>query len=235
MRCSSIPGVSITDDLYLHVSLRTDGVSRQSLPVSHLPGFAKRLEMCHHRGQLICRLICCFASQDHEINMSRALGHELLQHYGLIPEPDVTRVELGPETCCLIMATDGVWDYLSPREAVRLVMEVVEGGGSAAAAAEALAEDAVQLALDSGDQADNTTAVVFVFDAYEPVSGAAGSNQSLGTEELVDRCKVSQPAEQELRDGHGHGSGNDDDDDSESDDESESSRSDVEGYRNGDD
>ena len=46
-------------------------------------------------------------------------------------------------------------------EAVRLVMDVVDGGGSAADAAQTLVRQAVRRALEGPDSdADNTTAVV---------------------------------------------------------------------------
>jgi len=51
-------------------------------------------------------------------------------------------------------------------EAVRLVMDVLDGGGSAAEAAQALVREAVRRAMEGPDgDADNTTAVVRVQNA----------------------------------------------------------------------
>uniref|UniRef100_A0A7S1X3X9 PPM-type phosphatase domain-containing protein n=1 Tax=Tetraselmis chuii TaxID=63592 RepID=A0A7S1X3X9_9CHLO len=103
--------------------------------------------------------------EGYEIGMTRALGHRMLTDYGLISEPEVTHVMLEPRHCCLILASDGVWPYVAPGEAVRLVMEEVDNGASAATAAEALVKYAVRMAIDSEDcNADNTTAAVFIFD-----------------------------------------------------------------------
>eukprot|EP00873_Tetraselmis_striata_P035191 jgi/Tetstr1/455455/TSEL_042284.t1 len=101
----------------------------------------------------------------YEIGMTRALGHRMLPKYGLLSEPEVTHLELEPRHCCLIIASDGVWPYVPPGEAVRLVMGEVDNGASAAAAAKALVKHAVEMAIDSEDcNADNTTAAVFIFD-----------------------------------------------------------------------
>jgi serine/threonine protein phosphatase PrpC len=63
-----------------------------------------------------------------------------------------------------VIASDGVWDVMSPREVVHRVMEAVAEGKDAAAAAQQLVADAVALAEVSPDgDADNTSAVVYLF------------------------------------------------------------------------
>lgn len=103
------------------------------------------------------------ALQGHEIQMSRALGHCLLEEYGLISEPDVIRLQLEPRHCCLIAASDGVWDHLTPREAVQIVMEQMDNGLDAKSASRELTRYAVEAALANGE-ADNATAVVYFLD-----------------------------------------------------------------------
>lgn len=39
-----------------------------------------------------------------------------LEAVGVIPKPDVSIVELGPEDTCLVLGSDGVFDYMSPDE-----------------------------------------------------------------------------------------------------------------------
>lgn len=70
--------------------------------------------------------------------------------------------------CCFvhaqIVASDGVWDVMDPREAANRVMDVISAGGSAEEAARQLVRDTVMLAECSpGGDADNTTALVVVF------------------------------------------------------------------------
>lgn len=79
--------------------------------------------------------------------------------------PAVTFHELGPQHQALITATDGVWEVLSPAEAVKLVCDCVAQGGSAMAAAGELVSEAVRLASSMRHEgaADNTTASVLLF------------------------------------------------------------------------
>ncbi|PRW20200.1 phosphatase 2C 12 [Chlorella sorokiniana] len=103
-----------------------------------------------------------------QLAMTRALGHRLLADYGVIPDPSVTFHQLRPEHVCLIVATDGVWEVLSPSEAVKIVCDHLAEGYSATAAAAELCREAVRLASSvrhAGEaaQADNTTAAVLVF------------------------------------------------------------------------
>lgn len=64
-----------------------------------------------------------------------------------------------------IIASDGVWDVMDAREAANRVMDVISGGGTADEAAKQLVQDTVMLAECSPDgDADNTSAVVIVFE-----------------------------------------------------------------------
>lgn len=51
-----------------------------------------------------------------QISVTRALCHMHLEAVGVIPKPDVSIVELGPEDTCLVLGSDGVFDYMSPDE-----------------------------------------------------------------------------------------------------------------------
>ena len=102
--------------------------------------------------------------------MSRALGHRLLSaEHGLLTTPNVRRLKLEPRHCCLIVASDGVWDNLPAREAVRTVMQAVDNGASAEQAARELTSRAVSAACSAGKGggADNATAVVYILDTKQ--------------------------------------------------------------------
>lgn len=63
-----------------------------------------------------------------------------------------------------IVASDGVWDVMDPREAANRVMDIISAGGSAEEAARQLVQDTVMLAeCGPGSDTDNTTALVAVF------------------------------------------------------------------------
>jgi len=121
--------------------------------------------------------------------MSRALGdywsfEESTQQYAVSPEPDVSVHSVDKKSLrCIILATDGVFDVLSPQNAVNLVQksiqeedEVDEGkecvyvGSPVKATANAgfpatfLVEAAREKWLARGKTADNMAAIVIQFD-----------------------------------------------------------------------
>ena len=96
--------------------------------------------------------------------MTRALGHIGLQHYGVIPVPYIKTFHLGPEHCCLVLASDGVWDAMEGQAVVDHVMASYAAGRTATEAARQLVAFAVDVCLSEGNnEADNTTAIVVFF------------------------------------------------------------------------
>jgi len=106
-----------------------------------------------------------------ELAVSRSLGHKLMANYGVVPTPTVRKMTLRPTDCCLIVASDGIWDVMEPTEAVRHVMSNIDNGMSPRQAAEELVRDCISLALDLDGDADNTTAAIVLLNGHGP--GAA--------------------------------------------------------------
>ena len=52
--------------------------------------------------------------QGYQLSMTRALGHSMLSDFGVIWTPSVRLHRLAPGDCCLILASDGVWDVRAP-------------------------------------------------------------------------------------------------------------------------
>jgi serine/threonine protein phosphatase PrpC len=44
---------------------------------------------------------------------TRAIGDHDLQEYGVVPDPEVLKLDRSPEDSWLILASDGLWDMLS--------------------------------------------------------------------------------------------------------------------------
>mmetsp|Transcript_37336 Transcript_37336/g.83082 ORF Transcript_37336/g.83082 Transcript_37336/m.83082 type:complete len:363 (-) Transcript_37336:1554-2642(-) len=100
----------------------------------------------------------------YELSITRALGHKNMEQYGVLSEPYVTTMHLGDKHCCLVIASDGVWDVMNGDEVVTHVMDSVAEGKTAQQAAAALVQHAVELGMSSPqEEADNTSAVVVVF------------------------------------------------------------------------
>ncbi|KAJ3694645.1 hypothetical protein LUZ60_000022 [Juncus effusus] len=72
--------------------------------------------------------------------MARAFGDFCLKDYGLISVPDISHYRLSRNDQFLILATDGVWDALSNKEAI----EIVGSAPSRSTAARALVDCAVR-------------------------------------------------------------------------------------------
>uniref|UniRef100_A0A0D3EQ21 protein-serine/threonine phosphatase n=1 Tax=Oryza barthii TaxID=65489 RepID=A0A0D3EQ21_9ORYZ len=73
----------------------------------------------------------------------------------IVSSPDVSLVELGPDVEFVLLATDGLWDYIKSSEAVALVRDQLRQHGDVQAACEALG----QIALDRRSQ-DNISIVI---------------------------------------------------------------------------
>jgi len=95
------------------------------------------------------------------LNMSRCLG-DLVAHScaGCTCEPEVVERKLKPEDQLLLLCSDGVWEYVTPQEAVDLVG--LGGPGEAMASADRLAKLAWDrwLIEEGGLVVDDITALV---------------------------------------------------------------------------
>lgn len=102
----------------------------------------------------------------YQLAMTRALGHRLLSSYGVIQTPSIKRHTLSADDLCLVVASDGLWESLSPSETVSSLCDLLSQGRSVPEAALELVRSAVEFSMGNnpGVGADNTTAAVFVFD-----------------------------------------------------------------------
>lgn len=94
--------------------------------------------------------------------MSRSIGDYAVKAVGVIPLPDVTEYELDPQDQFMIIATDGVWEFISSQEAVDIVSGLLEDGANYAC------RELIQLAKErwheeEGDYRDDITAIVLKF------------------------------------------------------------------------
>ncbi|KAL7552607.1 hypothetical protein ACHAWF_015844 [Thalassiosira exigua] len=100
--------------------------------------------------------------------MSRSLGDHAARGAGVIADPDVTAHDLAEGDEFIVMATDGVWEFIKSEDAVEIVGKRLkkegddeDGGGGASAACEAL----IRASSDrwhehEGDYRDDITAIV---------------------------------------------------------------------------
>lgn len=96
--------------------------------------------------------------------MTRSIGDTVLTEYGVVPSPEVSVTRLGAEECFVVVASDGVWEFMSSREVARLVARVRKEGGCAETAARELVNEAVRRWTENESVVDDTTAVVVFVD-----------------------------------------------------------------------
>jgi len=97
--------------------------------------------------------------------MSRSIGDHALKHVGVIAEPVVKDYDLVDNDEFFIIATDGVWEFVSSSEAVQIVGTCFEQGMSASDACKELIRVAMGKWKDrEGDYRDDITAIVVRLD-----------------------------------------------------------------------
>jgi serine/threonine protein phosphatase PrpC len=88
--------------------------------------------------------------------MSRALGDQRSADIGIIPTPDVLSARLSEGDLFVILASDGVWEFVSSQEAVEVVYERQGSGQSA----QALVDLAAIRWKERSNRSDDITAIV---------------------------------------------------------------------------
>lgn len=91
--------------------------------------------------------------------MARSIGDHAVAPVGVIAEPEVTFCEIQKQNDFLILATDGVWEFITSQEAIQIVNQHLKKG--ATKACQALIEAAADKWHDEeGNYRDDITALV---------------------------------------------------------------------------
>lgn len=98
------------------------------------------------------------------LSMTRSIGDEVGHTVGVISAPEVRRHELSAVDTFCVIATEGVWQWVSNREAVnRIYRSLKESGGSPARAAQDLVALANKRWTEEEEVVADLTCVVVVF------------------------------------------------------------------------
>mmetsp|Transcript_7448 Transcript_7448/g.20721 ORF Transcript_7448/g.20721 Transcript_7448/m.20721 type:complete len:169 (+) Transcript_7448:1318-1824(+) len=96
--------------------------------------------------------------------MGRSIGDHAVKPVGVIAEPEITTHELTDEDEFMIIATDGVWEFITSEEAVEIVARHLDAGEGASRACQCLIEEAAGKWHDiEGEYRDDITALVVTF------------------------------------------------------------------------
>lgn len=95
--------------------------------------------------------------------MARSIGDHAVKKVGVIATPEVKAYELNSNSddLFLILATDGIWEFISSQEAAEIVWGVLQSGGGASKATQMLMERAaLEWRREEGDYRDDITCIV---------------------------------------------------------------------------
>jgi len=92
------------------------------------------------------------------------IGDFAVKNVGVIAEPEVLEFEIGQEDQFMILASDGVWEFIYSQEAVDIVAACLREGKSVTQACQVLIEQATnRWQEEEGDYRDDITAIVIRF------------------------------------------------------------------------
>ncbi len=96
--------------------------------------------------------------------MARSLGDFAVKSIGVIAEPEIMQFEVDQNDQFMIMASDGVWEFIGSQEAVDIIQEKFAAGANCRQACQELIEQASQRwAEEEGDYRDDITCIVVKF------------------------------------------------------------------------
>ncbi len=104
-----------------------------------------------------------------QLNYSRAFGGKDLKQFGLIAEPDINHFEISPEDRLVLLASDGLWDVLSPKVACEVALAAHREGREAT---QAVVDYTLQ-EMPSAGVRDNITVVAIFVNQECPCSESA--------------------------------------------------------------
>ena len=97
--------------------------------------------------------------------MSRSIGDHLIAKYGVIAEPEVTHFnvkcgngEVG-EDLFIVMASDGVWEFIESQTAINIVADMCSGASATASCTRLIETAASKWRDEEGDYRDDITAI----------------------------------------------------------------------------
>eukprot|EP00658_Telonema_sp_P-2_P032856 TRINITY_DN2422_c0_g1_i4.p1 TRINITY_DN2422_c0_g1~~TRINITY_DN2422_c0_g1_i4.p1 ORF type:complete len:449 (-),score=105.66 TRINITY_DN2422_c0_g1_i4:404-1750(-) len=92
------------------------------------------------------------------LSMARSLGDHMLAQYGVVSEPEITLHQTSDQDRVLILASDGVWEFITSQEAVDIVSEFPDDATQACS--RLMLEATQRWRIEEGPYRDDITAIV---------------------------------------------------------------------------
>jgi len=112
------------------------------------------------------------------LSMARSLGDHELAKYGVIPTPVVTQRQMKPNDSVMILATDGIWEFITSQQAMDIVGKFPDD--ATAACRELILEATKRWRQEEGPYRDDITAIVIYLDKLFPFIEAEAAAASSG-------------------------------------------------------
>ena len=128
--------------------------------------------------------------------MSRSLGDYLAHSVGVTHEPVVEHFELQPDVQIMIIASDGIWEFMSNQNVANIALAHYQAG-AAEAAANAIVRRATQLWREKETVVDDITCVVIFFEEKLIMKNIYTRNELREIEEAKIRADMSESTHEE--------------------------------------
>ena len=96
--------------------------------------------------------------------MSRSLGDTIAHSVGVISEPEIIKVNFVGNEKFIIIASDGIWEYIDSDECVNIIKDYYENNMDAVGGLNALIKEAFKRWKIEEDNIDDITAIVLFFE-----------------------------------------------------------------------
>ena len=96
--------------------------------------------------------------------MTRSIGDHLAHSVGVISEPEIKRYEFNGNEKFIVLASDGIWEYIDSDECVNIVKDYYENDMDAIGALNSLVKEAFNRWKSMEESIDDITAIVIFFE-----------------------------------------------------------------------
>ena len=96
--------------------------------------------------------------------MTRSIGDNVAHSVGVISEPEIIKYEFNGNEKFIILASDGIWEYIDSDECVNIIKDFYENNMDAIGALNSLVKEAFNRWKNMDDSIDDITAIVIFFE-----------------------------------------------------------------------
>ena len=96
--------------------------------------------------------------------MTRSFGDTIAHSVGVISEPEIKRYEFNGNEKFIVLASDGIWEYITSEECVNIIKDFYEKNMDAIGALNSLVTEAIKRWKKQDNKIEDITAVVIFFE-----------------------------------------------------------------------